>query len=357
MLEPENKVGAISTFIQHLEKISGKRDGIVFFRGHSKSSYQLEPSIYRNDGWIANEGTMLKELMLRCPNDFSDGLSTFQSLVKMQHYSLPTRLLDITSNPLVALYFACNTNDHEDGEVIVLDFDLEQVKYFDSDTVSVISNISRRPFSFQIPSVDIIDEGEKIKAFNKTPEIALLLHDVRQDKPHFEPIIKPAHLGKVICVKPLLDNPRIIRQDGAFLLFGIDRNKAKPAQLDDSSVIARIKINKSNKKVLIKQLESLGISKATIFPEIEQVATHIKGKYERHELHLSELSEMELNVFNYLKNSTTEQNYKDIAKELKIAFLTASRSIRSLENKGLIESFGSRISPRWHVKQAINEIK
>ena len=349
MLEPEQKVGAISTFLQRLEKISCKKGGILFYRGHSNYNYLLEPSLYRNDGWISNEGTMLKELMLRCPNDFAGGLSTFQTLVKMQHYSLPTRLLDITSNPLVALYFACTTHPDEDGEVIVMDYDIKQVKYFDSDTVSVISNLSRRPSNFQIPIANSID------SFNKTEEIKLLLHDVRQDKPHFEPIIQSSHLGQVICVKPMLDNPRIIRQDGAFLLFGIDGEKSKPARLDPSIVIEKIKINKTKKNELSKQLESLGISKATIFPEIEQVATHIKENYKFPELRLNELNAQQMKALDVLRKGVAKSR-SDIAVQLDVSAVIASNLISKLNNKGLVERLGSGRNVRWKAKSTIKEI-
>ena len=43
------------------------------------------------------------------PNFFSDCTTALDYLVVLQHYSFPTRLLDFTENPLVALYMACAT--------------------------------------------------------------------------------------------------------------------------------------------------------------------------------------------------------------------------------------------------------
>ena len=345
MADQEQKVGAISTFLQRLEKISGEKRGLLYYRGHSKSSYQLEPSVYRNPGWIASEAEMLKELILRCPNDFSGGLSTFQCLVKMQHYSLPTRLLDLTSNPLVALYFACTTygENNEDGEVIILGFGITQVKYFDSDTVSAIANLSRRPSTFKVP-----DEAD-IEGFNHDEEIKLLLHDIRQDKPYFEAKIRPRDLGRVLCVKPKLDNPRIIRQDGAFLLFGVDGEKTRAATLETDSVVDRVKINRDKKKEIATQLEALGISKATLFPEIEQVATHIRENYRVPELSLKRLSSLERQVIDVLSKGSPRSSH-DIAGELNVNPMSASRAISRLYEMGAIERRGSGRSLRWQAR-------
>lgn len=227
-LEPDGsiRVGSVRTFLGEMERFEPEKGFTYFFRGHSRFSHRLVPSIYRDPGWIANEDVLFKELVLRCPNDFSGQESTFQTLVKMQHYSLPTRLLDITANPLIALYFACDHEgpQRESGEVVVFRIPTAEIKYFDSDTVSVIANISRRPSTFKLP-----DEDLDRSAFNEDSEVHYLLHEVKREKPYFEPLIIRHHLESVVCVKPKLDNARVIKQDGAFLLFGMNGRKTEPA--------------------------------------------------------------------------------------------------------------------------------
>lgn len=351
MFQPDKKIGALSTFLELLDKLGTAGKRLRYFRGHSKESFQLKPSIFRNSGWISNEATMLKELILRCPNDFTGGLTTFQCLVRMQHYGLPTRLLDVTSNPLVALYFACDSHekDDEDGEVIVFDYDVGAVKYFDSDTVSVVANLSRRPASFTVPdpvAVDPSNPEEAINQFNSLDPIKLLLHDIGNDKPHFSPKIIRADLERVLCVKPILDNPRIIRQEGAFLLFGCDKTKVEPAKLEDTAIAARLIINRNEKKNLRDLLHKLGISQATMFPEIEDVAAHIKQSHAVPNIDLSKLSPMQASVFGALRNGSI-LSVHELASVVGIKRATASRAISELQRKGAVELVGSGRARRW----------
>lgn len=274
------RVGSVRTFLDALQNLD-RRDGTSFYyRGHPSFTFELQPSIYRDSRLVANEDVMFKELILRCPNDFSSLTSTFQTLVKMQHYGLPTRLLDLTTNPLIALYFACEAFEptSESGEVVVLGIPTKDVKYYDSDTVSVIANIARRPSDFEVPPVQV-----DLKSFNAKPSIRYLLHEIKQEKPYFEPEIQRDHLGSVVCVRPKLENPRIIRQDGAFLLFGVDLVKSEQAKIPTdyiaSSGTRRILIIGSERSRIRKQLESLGISKSTVYPEIDRVAEFLKAHY------------------------------------------------------------------------------
>ena len=277
-----SRVGSVRTFLDALVKFDRPGEAAYFYRGHASFTFAHVPSVYRNAGWISNEDVMLKELTLRCPGDFPPSASTFQTLVKMQHYSLPTRLLDLTANPLIALYFATDPAPipGESGEVVAFKVPKREIKYYDSDTVGVIANIARRPGTFTVPAKNLT----KAK-FNQTEQIQYLLHEIRQEKPYFEPAIVRTHLESVVCVKPKMDNPRIVRQDGAFFLFGVSHSKSKPAQIPQRYIEThnsnRIIIDSTLKSKIRGQLEALGISAGTVYPEIDKVAEFIRKSYER----------------------------------------------------------------------------
>lgn len=260
----------------------------VFYRGHSdKNKYKLEPSLFRTDDkgnylYLHNEHILYRELIVSNSSDFSTDEYTLDRLIRMQHYSLPTRLLDITSNPLIALYFACKSKygkevdgkyaGEEEGEVIIFTLDRGQIKYFDSDTASCIANLARLPKKEK----DQIDFSlDKVK-FNKQTSVKRLTHFIKAEKPFFESKIVPGHLRKIICVKGKKSNDRISSQSGALLLFGLD------AVLDEKGTpeIKVTRISVANKAAILKQLDLLNINESTVFPYIENSAKYVANKYE-----------------------------------------------------------------------------
>lgn len=141
-------IKSLSDFINvsnEIQKQIDKKEKLnIYYRGHSNYTYELVPSVYRNN-YVNSEHKMYRDILIRNPEEFTHAKTTFEKLTIMQHYGLPTRLLDVTKNPLVALYFACENSNNENNPAEVLAFNpkLEDIKYYDSDTVCILSNIAK----------------------------------------------------------------------------------------------------------------------------------------------------------------------------------------------------------------------
>ncbi|MGN5075128.1 FRG domain-containing protein [Aeromonas veronii] len=280
-------VKSVSDFI---EKILGRTTSertLVSYRGHGSVDYQLRPSIFRGASIKKNEHILLRELIAAHPEDFTGDTSALEILVRMQHYSLPTRLLDVSLNPLVALYFACESVKKRtstirngrrvtktvemDGHVIVLSVSKRRVKYFDSDTVSCVTNLARLSDAYKSRLDPKLDQ----KAFNETTPTKRLLHFIRQEKNGFLPEINPRDLNTIFLVKPKQNNKRIIAQAGAFFAFGLDEEIIEGS--DAGIKIERINISGDAKENIRLELDKLGVNEKTMFPDIERAARYLTG--------------------------------------------------------------------------------
>lgn len=225
-------IGSVANFIKEVNKFNRTSDTIRFFRGQSNIHWKLVPSILREEysELLINESILIKEIYVHYPDIFRNCDNAFEKLVIAQHYGIPTRLLDITSNPLVALYFACSNKKVNSGNSIVYIIDIPKAKltYFDDNRVENMLNNN---------CSDKVDDW--------------------------------------LCIKAKMNNPRILNQNGAFILFRMGFSEKKDVL---ENYYNTIEISSSHLKKVLEDLQLLGISHETLFPEFVQYAKEIRER-------------------------------------------------------------------------------
>ncbi|WP_222101637.1 FRG domain-containing protein, partial [Paenilisteria newyorkensis] len=262
------------------KKLKGKN---LYYRGHTNVNYLLEPSIHRGN-FFKNEKLLCEESQIRNPAEYENCATHLDRLKKMQHYNIPTRLLDISRNALMGLYFAVEksgANDDLEGEVIV--FHESQPRYTRSDTIALICSIAFFDMIFKtkmaLYASRFIDYS--MEEFNADEDVERLVHEIQSEKASFLPKIVRSDLRSNYIVLPTKDNKRIIQQDGAFIACALnmfdaeDINQLRAGQ--NKKVILTIK--SSNKDTLRETLNLFGLNKATVYPEIDKVAEYLKEEY------------------------------------------------------------------------------
>lgn len=304
--ETEVEVDDVASYIKYINGLSPTINGdartyesTFVFRGQGSTKFDLVPSIgrdsYRRElgsdtispiiGSLTHETDIIETACRIMPNIFKRDLLPIDLLACLQHYGVPTRLLDVTSNALAALYFACG-NPEDVGEAFIFrrpggdkrEYPICQAiadswhLFMNSKILSHFASlaISRPYFDYQRDLVlsNCPEPTDQAKWFKKCCEDTLFVYGTRY-----------------------LD--RQAAQSGQYILFPNDiRGKDSSLSFDDlisplpkdSPVIAGRCIVPSNRKAsILNELSKLGITEASLFPDsIEKRCAGIVSEIKRH---------------------------------------------------------------------------
>ena len=275
-------------------------EAVLYFRGESRCFPHLRPSVMRDPGLgesplRSTEGEMLDDLLTRQPEAFNGVDSALAQWVLAQHHGLRTRLLDITRNPLVALYNACNNNSDEDGQLHVFGVPRSLIKPFTSDTVNVLASFAKLPRTEQHillgkiqadvtegslpPMMDFLggtDPFRKAKGH--------LYNVIRRGIPHFEERVDIRDFFRVFVVEPQRSFDRLRAQSGAFLVSAFHERFERNEVLRWNQHIPIyshfiLTLPLAQKDSVLSDLRLLNVTRETLFPSIDEAAIAVTRQF------------------------------------------------------------------------------
>ncbi|MEI2667007.1 FRG domain-containing protein [Rossellomorea sp. LJF3] len=258
-----NQANSVEEFLKILNRYQRQHE--IFYRGQAAKYKSVISSISRDNGHLTNEHQIYRETVHMYEQEFETLEFPIERLAKLQHYGIPTRLIDVTTDPLIALYFAVeNVDSPSDGNVFVY---VQTSKPTHSKPVKLLALLA----TLEIYDTNYVQEQYKV-IYNESI--------TKQE------ILKLAQETSFITFSDRLKeaNPRLLGQKGAFVICGNEiRNEVihkhvKPLDAIKPNLIIRIPYE--HKLAIKNELDQRTlINKTTIYPEFPSVADYLKEKY------------------------------------------------------------------------------
>lgn len=259
------QANSIDRYFEILKRYQGVPE--LYYRGQSEKYKTMPPSIVRRVGYAVNESKIYQEAVsVPLGTVELEGLtSPLEKLSKLQHYGIPTRLVDVTIDPLIALYFAVEDVDSTfPGNVYVY-----SLKGYTADSreIKVLS---------LLPTIDNLSLDSIVAEYQK----------------QFNEIIAHDEVRRIVNLPVILQysnalqksNPRLYNQKGTFLICGNELDgdtvtgQLKSLDTYDPDLVIRIPFE--YKKAVKDELDNqYDINRMSVYPELPSVAQYIEAKY------------------------------------------------------------------------------
>jgi hypothetical protein len=279
-------ISSLSQYLEIIEKLKSYYPSNAFFnnpvtnsflyRGHSDKTYKLIPKIFRkhidfveekeaiNDTYLswAKEKDLLYSFIREASGILSiptDNLSRWAEYA--QHYGVPTRFLDWSSNPLVALYFACRDKTETDGSVWLI----HAINYrqFLNNKFNAYANLTIQEIINKIYNSDI------------DFEFPILYTPYYVDS-------RMSAQGSYFMVWGTCSKPLENMFSSAELKMNLpetDNGSRTFGTAQDKNLLFQFIIYSDRKQPILHEIDTVGINEKTLFPGLDGIGRYVERKY------------------------------------------------------------------------------
>lgn len=232
--------------IRKLRSIYGKQP--IWYRGQEDREWHLEPSIHRGEllskeNYVTNDFYIyVNQIESNAPA--KENYAAWMSL--MQHYGLPTRILDWSSSPLIACYFALEKNRENSNDSCIWVLIPRKV------------NIQEGFGEFVYPIDAYTVQQMLLPAFKSSA------------------ILEDKFVDKIIACHSVKKDLRMYSQQSSFT---VHNSKRKLEDICDDETLFKLVIPCDCKEKMYESVNILGISTSFIYPDMEHVSKDIIRKY------------------------------------------------------------------------------
>lgn len=262
----ELKPKSLPEYLELVEQLQGAETKTLWYRGCGQSSYKLLPSLYRHAKAATPEerADLERRIITRfrqrsLPYQTRQLSDDWDTLFFMQHYGVPTRLLDWTENPLTALHFATMGARFETGANGAR-------RYTSAATVWTIDPVAWNRHVLRHQSYDggVLTPGDdSLKSYRPSPAFSgMNTHPVA---------LYGAH-----------NSPRIVAQQGVFMIFGQDTQPMEKLYAEGAfpaDALVRVTLQRAIIAKVRSSLLSHGVTESVVFPDLEGLAREIKRNF------------------------------------------------------------------------------
>ena len=290
-----NLLSLINILKQHYSSQGLGESTRFYYRGEASDRWSLTPGVMREPRLREAEEEMLVDVRSRRPEDFAYDTTTIGQMVIAQHHGLPTRLLDVTSNPLVALFHAtAATSEPNNGRVHIFALPKDLVRPFNSDTVTILANFAKLRRGEQNvllgkttdDTSNDVDPGEvttQSRNITYTDALNRLNQLIRLENPSFAERIDPRDFLRVFVVEPRRTLERLRAQSGAFLLSAFHDRFEERSIGEWNCDIPRyhhymLSVPKGAKQQIQEELLTVNITRESLLPGLDETARAIRNR-------------------------------------------------------------------------------